>query len=38
LWDLLLLLFTGEGYSGGFASAIVSVITTLPSQMILTSQ
>ncbi|RLN12584.1 protein kinase G11A-like [Panicum miliaceum] len=28
----------GEGYSGGFGSAIVSVITSLPSQIILTSQ
>ena len=33
-----LLLSTGEGDSGGVGSAIVSVITSLPSQMILTSQ
>jgi hypothetical protein len=33
-----LLLSTGEGDSGGVGSAIVSVVTSLPSQMILTSQ
>ncbi|TVU11489.1 hypothetical protein EJB05_45077, partial [Eragrostis curvula] len=34
----LVLLFTGEGDSGGVGSAVATVVTSLPSQIILTSQ